>query len=67
VVAGRTAFTTFPTLQREIEMDISVSRHGASVTPNVFRSSSRVKSQARKQIAKPRLPSQSIEPWVRLG
>jgi hypothetical protein len=48
-------------------MDISVSRYGASVTPNVFRSSSRIKLQARKQIAKPRLPSQSIEPWVRLG
>ena len=27
----------------------------------------RIKSQARKPIAKPRLPSQSIEPWVRLG
>jgi hypothetical protein len=67
VVAGRTAFTAFPIGQREIEMDISVRRYGASVTPNVFRSSSRIKSQARKQIAKPRLPSQSIEPWLCLG
>jgi hypothetical protein len=67
VVAGRTAFTGYPIGQREIEMDISAGRHGASVTPNVFRSRSPIKSQARKQIAKPRLPSQSSEPRVRLG